>query len=349
MGSGLACAQDRVEPTFEVWSASKVDWQSSTTNLYKSCEVHWLYDDIFNISLLRDRENGFYFSFEILKENHFSIIRDKKYHQAFLAADNIKHALAITKINLLKTVMTLPRGVNNLSALKAVNRILLEADGVSYHFLLENMNENISYFEHCSGLKIPEVVDGGLLPVDASDLKLPHRLKSKNNTLYGADASALFSSYQGGKKLISNAVDDRAAVIDPVVGDVVISDMGDEKVNLLEDTSFVREASESQKEENKVIEVIGHSEARGNDAPEFNQAFCNDNMPVIQNLTRNLSILEREKEALRLKLLSSVEGGIISDVTACDMRTQGAEKVHYNEIINKLRAENRILKDKLLK
>lgn len=77
---------------------------------------------------------------------------------------------------------------------------------------------------------------------------------------------------------------------------------------------------------------------------------------IINNLTRKLSVLEKEKESLRKKLLAVNEDPVLSEIVACNTQPEEQEQEALDEemiqefenIINNLRAENELLNAAIL-
>jgi len=348
------------EPNLKMWNAEKVDWWVSMDDqtqqgVRQGCEIHWLYDDVLDVSLNVSDKKQLYYSFEVLSKQDVSvpIVDYRQANSAFLVIDKEEIPLEVASGNFSQVVMTPMNDLNSVEYLKDARRLLLGIGDTIYNFPLENADENFLYFKKClSALSIDVAND--------TDFVVPRHGPTKVNSVerqeLPSEPTRQGDTYTDGDDDWALSYDVKALKLFSPVADVdkepvqSVKEIGGPKVGIAKQAkqadSMLKDVHRSEIAKKSKVGTSGGNAYSGAE-------YSSHNTGIIRNLTRKLAILEREKEELRVKMLGTSGSKMLRDVVACntpmeeDLNEPLSDEVieQFEDTINKLRAENELLRD----
>ncbi len=360
-----------------VFNPSKVDWwvsmDDSIISNQQNCEVHWLFDDSLDISLSVSDAYRLFFTFRVRPKGKEVTpplqLRKGMADKASLMVEDVSHPLGITEIDVhpAMVVMGIPDLLNNLSYVKDANRLLLNLDNTVYNFPLENMDENIEYFEKClesvdpgALAKIqnspaepyaPAAPEGSEVPYDyAVEIEpLEPEISFANPPIEEAAPETIDAVEAEEAEMAQEGEPDQGAMPNGKQTDDMLADMKYEGVS----DKTAEELEEAEPEEEKIGQIVKNK--RENTDSCSGSAFDERGTAIINNLTTKLAILEKEKEELRAKTIGSTSNKVIVDILECGSQSLEPQDDTVNEdilarfeiTIENLRAENELLKESL--
>ena len=301
-----------------VFNPSKVDWwvsmDDSIISNQQNCEVHWLFDDSLDISLSVSDAYRLFFTFRVRPKGKEVTpplqLRKGMADKASLMVEDVSHPLGITEIDVhpAMVVMGIPDLLNNLSYVKDANRLLLNLDNTVYNFPLENMDENIEYFEKClesvdpgALAKIqnspaepyaPAAPEGSEVPYDyAVEIEpLEPEISFANPPIEEAAPETIDAVEAEEAEMAQEGEPDQGAMPNGKQTDDMLADMKYEGVS----DKTAEELEEAEPEEEKIGQIVKNK--RENTDSCSGSAFDERGTAIINNLTTKLAILEKEKE-----------------------------------------------------
>ena len=337
----FASAQENIQ----IWNPKKVDWWVSLDDqvhqgVKQGCEIHWLYDNVLDVALNVSNKGRLYYSFEVTNDGRDLAIDYNQASAAYLVIDKVKNPLAIAKGNFSQVMMALPNDLNDLQVLQGARRLLLNIGGTLYNFPLENSVENFSYFKKCLKTLNVQLMTSKVTP---SSQRPPIRaVPIEQKELLTASRLPVESPLG---TQISQAIREEAITpesvkqFDGLLKDVQYSGVSEQKLEVPPEDS----KASNKKEKNDLRAQQACPEAE----------YSDHSTGVIRNLTKKLAVLEREKEELRVKALDVSGNEILREVSNC--KTPAEENLdeplsdelieRFEDTINKLRAENELLKE----
>lgn len=366
-----------------VFNPSKVDWwvsmDDSIISNQQNCEVHWLFDDSLDVSLSVSDAYRLFFTFRVRPEGKEVTpplqLRKGMADKASLMVEDVSHPLGITEIDVhpAMVVMGIPDLLNNLSYVKDANRLLLNLDNTVYNFPLENMDENIEYFEKC----LESVDPGALAKIQNSSAQpytpapadggtdTPYDYAVEIEPLESEEPEISFANppiEEAAPETIDVATAEEAEMAEEGDPNQRVLPNGKQTDDMLADMKYdgvsdktPEELEEAEPEEEKIGQIVKNKRESTDSCS--GSAFDERGTAIINNLTAKLAVLEREKEELRAKTIGSSGHKAIVDILECGSQSLEPEDDTVNEdilarfeiTIENLRAENELLKEALEK
>lgn len=145
---------------------------------------------------------------------------------------------------------------------------------------------------------------------------------------------------------------EKPEILPEVAQDSVVSDLRSRLA--IKQADSTKRAIESMEASSDIIDEKIEQKLEGcNSDKESNSSpnYGSKTSLIINNLTRKLSVLEKEKESLRKKLLAVNGDPVLSEIVACNTQPEEQEQEvldeemiqEFENIINNLRAENELL------
>ena len=304
------------------WSPKRVDWRvvmNQDLDTEKNiCTIHWQYDDHLDLSFNSNSAGTYYFNAEQKdsgKTNKMDLFNvDSRTSSAILVVDGFQNKLNVGATTSNNIIVTLPNTLNNLSYLQDSNTLVLTTAATAYHLPLENAEENFRVFQDCQS-RTPNPTTQG---VEKSAQKTTANLDNKIDTLMGKYPPKLDKVPLTNQDIKQN--------IPPHSGRVNNAELDNDAIA----PAPIPPTPTLQKPITAPIKNYSDDEKT----------------ILIKNLTRKLALLEKEKEELRKKLLSTENGGVLNDLVACEPVSMTPPKAEVDAlIIQEYKNTIRILRD----
>ncbi len=302
-----------------VWNAEKLDWwvslneQPEDKKLSKKCEIHWVYDDVLDLSFQRTRQGRLYFGIKPLKNTPalkaFQNLGDEPdYRIDIIKGQNTRTLYGkVAKPDFL--VVQVNPDMLEYSYLDQADRLIVRMSEKSYNLPLNNSEENFEVFRTCE-----------------KNLNTPENLQR-----LAQEAAAKV------RPTLADPV--------PVAAQVKTDSMPPPLVPL------PKEGEETPSAQTDLTIPPSMEQPSAEAFFIAKDVVYNDReTSLIQSLTKKLAMIEQEKEMLRKQKMTYEAEGLIAQIQSCES-SAGDEAlddrvyVKYEAAIESLRAENEVLKE----
>lgn len=362
-----------------IWNPERVDWWVSMDDAPNSpsrqqCDVHWLYDDAYDLSLSLAREGVLYFAFAYKEgvddKSPFAPAAAATNMRAYLVVNEDTYALTATGRGEEQRAMLLSGGMNSLEFLRGAERVLLQLGATVYNFPLENLQENLAYFETCMRALELDIASTSGAEIKSEMLSddfggeydqitpLPDestQLEEVNIPIDPAIQAALFAPVAENSQTQPGILEESTEMT-PQSEAAIYSTAKQKDADWTEKDYLNKRAEALQ--DSLEQEAIRQAEARSEAQSDFMYDVSGEGSSIIRSLTRKLSLVEKEKEELRLQLLRVSENEQLREIVSCSDQTAQENETSmalsddlmqgFKSTIENLRAENELLREALL-
>ncbi len=391
----------------EIWNAATVDWRvsmddRSANNREHQCEVNWLYDNVYSLSLIVNGQGRMYFAFQVTGEqapnvNFLEMARNGTNISIVLMGNGKTEPVRIADTSPSRLTTILEYRHDTLDRINEIEHFLLKIDNFIYNFPLENIEDNLAYFSECLDTLNLHPVSSHSPAVNAnySHSDTAKRAGHETQTMtqpqppgfspFLTRADDQSPAYGQGPRLTRpeyRQEPEQDVEVQPY-SEVLLSEPPQD----VEVQSYSEALLSEPPQDNEIIpatpvfekpvkqkdaewqeeDYLGERAQVDNDTPKtrisdtgrgLEYDVSEQGSSIIRNLTRKLSILEKEKEQLRGRLSKLSKNDQLREILTCSDQMAMPEQPDFSindELVTKfeatienLRAENELLREAML-